>query len=1092
MARRSFILLSILIVACAKLSFAGVCNELRPTTSVRMSCDIGRNPNSVCRFRCRGGYMLTNSRNRIRICRCTGDTCSWTGGEAICRRRSQSNNNNQRRPQGVTTTRRPVTRRPTTRPPIRRTTRRPTRRPTTRPTTRPTRRPTRRPTTRPTIRPTRRPTTTSRPTTTATTRPSCPSPQFHGHTYQVIDSWPTGAILRITINTGSNEIQNGWTVLFTFTRNLPRNFRFMSWTSRKIYSGSKYLAVGNLQHNRRLSSYEQFSFTVVLLGTSMRAMQGYTALVGFYTQVVADTSCFTLQSNTMALPPTTQNPTTTTTTRTRRTTTYRPTTRRTTTQRPQPRQTTRRTTRPTVRTTTRRTTTQQTTTISTTPSNIQIDESSVSRHSRGCNVLRNGLTIQNSGYEVVEQGVENSRRFRFNADVVIAGTQNRMNGWSLKLVFSKRITNIQVWEAVLSRSSDDGRVFIFQPHSWNEELRDDFSFLIIPEMSSEGLPQVVMFLCPREVTPNLNWDGIFRDRSTTSSNEAVSPEERDRLRSRQEQLRQRQEEIAREQRRQVEERRRQQELERQQREEGQSTQVTTTTQLQTQRTQPATTQTTRRPPTRRPTTRRPTTRRPTTRRPTRRPNTSSSRRCSNPMGIPPSNPGQTRVRFRRSPPRERRPYDYNEVISMSILFYEAQRSGELPSSNRIPWRGDSGLRDGCDVGVDLTGGWYDAGDHVKFGFPLAWSVTTLAWGVIEFKDAYVDANEYRRVLDSLKWVADYFVKAHTSRYELYGQVGSGRADHLYWGRSEDLRMNRPSYKIDASNPGTELAAETAAALAACSVVFKNARPGYSRMLLRHATELYEFADRYRRSYHLSIPDVTSYYRSYSGYNDELVWGALWLYRATGMRSYLEDAKRKYEQYGQGNTPIMFSWDDKRAGSQVLLANFTGEAKYKGHVANYQRFLNGALKTPRGLVWLDQWGSNRYAANAAFIALAAAKVPGIANRNEMITFAETQIHYMLGGGGRSYVVGYGQNPPTQPHHRGSSCPAAPSECSWGNFHSSAANHFTLYGALVAGPGRDDSYTDNRGDYIANEVAVDYNAGFQSAVAGLKYFKIKQRR
>nr|XP_026691225.1 uncharacterized protein LOC100175432 [Ciona intestinalis] len=645
-----------------------------------------------------------------------------------------------------------------------------------------------------------------------------------------------------------------------------------------------------------------------------------------------------------------------------------------------------------------------------------------------------------------------------------------MNGWSLKLVFSKRITNIQVWEAILSRSSDDGRVFIFQPHSWNEELRDDFSFLIIPEMSSQGLPQVVMFLCPREVTPNMNWDGIFIDRSTTSSNEAVNSQNRDRLR--QEQLRQRQEEIAREQRRQVEERRRQQELERRQRE-GQSTQVTTTTQLQTQRTQPATTQTTRRPT-------------------TRRPNTSSSRRCTNPMGIPPSNPGQTRVRFRRSPPRERRPYDYNEVIAMSILFYEAQRSGKLPSNNRIPWRGDSGLRDGCDVGVDLTGGWYDAGDHVKFGFPLAWSVTTLAWGVIEFKDAYVDANEYRRVLDSLKWVADYFVKAHTSRYELYGQVGSGRADHLYWGRSEDLRMNRPSYKIDASNPGTELAAETAAALAACSVVFKNARPGYSRMLLRHATELYEFADRYRRSYHLSIPDVTSYYRSYNGYNDELVWGALWLYKATGMRSYLEDAKRKYDQYGQGNTPIMFSWDDKRAGSQVLLANFTGEAKYKGHVANYQRFLNGALKTPRGLVWLDQWGSNRYAANAAFIALAAAKVPGIANRNEMVRFAEAQIHYMLGGAGRSYVVGYGRNPPTQPHHRGSSCPAAPTECSWGNFHSSAANHFTLHGALVAGPGRDDSYTDNRGDYIANEVAVDYNAGFQSAVAGLKYFKIKQRR
>lgn len=44
---------------------------------------------------------------------------------------------------------------------------------------------------------------------------------------------------------------------------------------------------------------------------------------------------------------------------------------------------------------------------------------------------------------------------------------------------------------------------------------------------------------------------------------------------------------------------------------------------------------------------------------------------------------------------------------LSLLFYEAQRSGKLPSNNRIPWRGDSALKDGSDVSKDLTGGWYD-------------------------------------------------------------------------------------------------------------------------------------------------------------------------------------------------------------------------------------------------------------------------------------------------------------------------------------------------------------------------------------------------
>lgn len=38
-------------------------------------------------------------------------------------------------------------------------------------------------------------------------------------------------------------------------------------------------------------------------------------------------------------------------------------------------------------------------------------------------------------------------------------------------------------------------------------------------------------------------------------------------------------------------------------------------------------------------------------------------------------------------------------------------------------------------------------------------------------------------------------------------------------------------------------------------------------------------------------------------------------------------------------------------------------------------------------------------------------------------------------------------------------------------------------MVGGPGRNDDYQDNRQDYVKNEVACDYNAGFHSANAGL---------
>ncbi len=53
------------------------------------------------------------------------------------------------------------------------------------------------------------------------------------------------------------------------------------------------------------------------------------------------------------------------------------------------------------------------------------------------------------------------------------------------------------------------------------------------------------------------------------------------------------------------------------------------------------------------------------------------------------------------------PYPYFEVLEKSILFYEAQRSGTLPASQRVTWRKDSFVNDGSDNGVDLSGGWFD-------------------------------------------------------------------------------------------------------------------------------------------------------------------------------------------------------------------------------------------------------------------------------------------------------------------------------------------------------------------------------------------------
>ncbi len=117
-------------------------------------------------------------------------------------------------------------------------------------------------------------------------------------------------------------------------------------------------------------------------------------------------------------------------------------------------------------------------------------------------------------------------------------------------------------------------------------------------------------------------------------------------------------------------------------------------------------------------------------------------------------------------------FNYGEALQKSFLFYEAQESGRLPASNRVTWRADSTVNDGKAAGVDLSGGFYDAGDHVKFGFPMAAMTTTLAWGGVDYRAAYERSGQLPYLLNTLRQAGDYFVNAHPEPNVLYVQVAT--------------------------------------------------------------------------------------------------------------------------------------------------------------------------------------------------------------------------------------------------------------------------------------------------------------------------------
>ena len=430
-------------------------------------------------------------------------------------------------------------------------------------------------------------------------------------------------------------------------------------------------------------------------------------------------------------------------------------------------------------------------------------------------------------------------------------------------------------------------------------------------------------------------------------------------------------------------------------------------------------------------------------------------------------------------------YNYGEALQKSLLFYELQRSGKLPSETRSNWRGDSCLKDGSDAGVDLTGGWFDAGDNVKFNLPMAYTASMLGWSICEDKDAYEESKQLDYALANIRWANEYFIKCHVSDEKYFYQVGNGSADHSWWGSGEcvEYQMNRPSYFVDGSNPGSAVTGETAASLAVCSILFKDVDPTFSKTCLDHAKSLYAFADKYKSD--AGYTQANGFYDSWSGFYDELSWAAVWLYRATGDSAYLNKAKEYYPKANQDFNWAL-CWDDVHIGAAVLLASETGENTYKQAVEKHLDFWTTGTSsgerityTPKGLAWLDSWGSLRYATTTGFVAAVYSESDACpsAKKDTYWNFAVNQAGYALGDTGRSFMIGFGENYPQHPHHR----TAQGSYCD--NMNEPGTSRHVLCGALVGGPDASDGYTDEVSNYNTNEVACDYNAGFTGLLAKL---------
>lgn len=444
---------------------------------------------------------------------------------------------------------------------------------------------------------------------------------------------------------------------------------------------------------------------------------------------------------------------------------------------------------------------------------------------------------------------------------------------------------------------------------------------------------------------------------------------------------------------------------------------------------------------------------------------------------------------------------YKELLDLNWMFYEAQRSGKEPSWNRIDWRGSSHLDD------KIPGGLYDAGDTLKLNFPMAASMIHSGHGLVEFPQAYTGSRKtyalrvYRMAIQYLYDCLD----ASAGTY--VGQIGDPKIDHNYWGRPEEQNVRRPAYIYKKNSmKASDLYGSVAAALAQASVVFKkDGDNGFAARLVEAAKELYSWGDGRPGKYSDYYKDQTKIYRS-SGGDDSMAAAAGWLYRATGDRNWLDKAF-KYWDYKAAD--VYSGWDSLWASHAIHMVSLADRGENIPGEGEYRRFLDdkywrawlkadgyqSIIKSPKGMHYpkWNVWANLQFSTTSASLALINAKYTRDGNKKDALkNYARSQVDYAIGGNGfRSYVIGWGYKYPRYPHHAPASCPDLPAPCGKAQFTSRSPNPQILYGAMVAGPGGerknrdapDEAYEDKRDDYVTNEVALDYNGGLGTALAGL---------
>lgn len=250
---------------------------------------------------------------------------------------------------------------------------------------------------------------------------------------------------------------------------------------------------------------------------------------------------------------------------------------------------------------------------------------------------------------------------------------------------------------------------------------------------------------------------------------------------------------------------------------------------------------------------------------------------------------------------------FNNIVDSLLLFFKVQRCGPTnPHLHDIChlWDVSTLLNSRNSYQADLTGGWHDAGDYIKFLSTTAYTTYLLIFSYEFDKNKFSfdnDKNGVPDVLDEAKIGLDWLLRANVNNYELVTQVQDLRDHEVGWRMPENdsLRFDRPGFV----GMGKNVIGLYTATMALGSRIWKErfSDTEYSSKLIAAAERIYSLRKRAD-----DVDIVQSGMYQDSKFAGKMALGAVEMYITTNLFDYLIEAKDYADKAG---ADYWWSWGD---------------------------------------------------------------------------------------------------------------------------------------------------------------------------------------